>query len=208
MDWIVVISGGPGGEDYITGAARARARECEVLIGSEGQLNAVGPLKSQVVYKETDIERILQIIKDNKGREAGVIVTGDAGIYSLSRRIIDRFGKDAVREIVPGVSSIQVAFARIREPWLNVRVFSYHGRPMEGLEEVFGNDRVAILCDREHNSKVILGELAGLGLFEKFSSVHVCCNLTLNDERVIEVKEARDIGRLVSARREIIVLIK
>ncbi|NOY63858.1 MAG: precorrin-6y C5,15-methyltransferase (decarboxylating) subunit CbiE, partial [Nitrospirae bacterium] len=174
MEWIVIISGGPGGSEYITTSARNRARRCEVLVGSRNQLTAIEPLSGQKVYEETDVERIMEIIEKHKGREVGVVVTGDAGIYSLAQRIIDRFGKESVKEIIPGVSSIQVAFARIKEPWVNVRVFSYHGRPLEGLDEILTHERVAILCDREHNSKVILRELTKHGLFEKRRDIHVC----------------------------------
>jgi cobalt-precorrin-7 (C5)-methyltransferase len=207
MGWIVIISGGPGGPEYITTSAKNRAQRCEVLVGSKNQLMAIEPVSGQEIYEETDVERIMEIIEKHKDREVGVVVTGDAGIYSLAQRIIERFGKESVKEIIPGVSSLQVAFAMIKEPWLNVRVFSYHGRPIEGLDDILTYNRVAILCDREHNSKVILEELIKHGLFEKRRDIYVCQELTLPEERIIRIKSTKDIEAIVPKRREIVIIV-
>ncbi len=207
MGWIVVVSGGPGGAEYITDIARRKAKAAEVLIGSRMQLQSIGPLEGQTVHEETSIERIMELIELHRGRETAVVVTGDAGIYSLSQKIIDRFGKDAVKEIVPGVSSLQVAFARIKEPWLNVRVFSFHGRPLEGLEEILKHERVAILCDREHNSKLILEKLLACGLFDHQRDIYVCQELTLPEERVIKIHSKEDLERIEVKKREIVLIL-
>ncbi len=207
MGWIVVISGGPGGPQYITEIARKKAQEAEVLIGSKLQLQSVMPKKDQTVYEETSIERIMELIDEHRAKKTAVMVTGDAGIYSLSQKIIDRFGKDAVKEVVPGVSSIQVAFARIKEPWLNVRVFSFHGRPLEGLEKVLEHERVAILCDREHNSKVILRKLMDYGLLKGKREIYVCQELTLPEERVIKIGSPEDVKMIEVKGREIVVIL-
>jgi cobalt-precorrin-7 (C5)-methyltransferase len=207
MCWIVIIGAGPGGPEYMTEIARQRARQAEVLIGSKRQIQAVGPATGQTVFEETGIERIMELIEMNRTKETAVMVTGDAGIYSLAQRIIDRFGKDAVKEIVPGISSLQVAFARLKEPWLNVRVFSFHGRPLERLEEVLEHERVAILCDRENNSKVILGKLMDYGLFDGKREVYVCQELTLPEEKVIEIKSKEDLEGIEIRQREIVVIL-
>ncbi len=208
MGWIVVVSGGPGGPEYITEIARKKAQEVEVVIGSKAQIEAVKPGPKQKVYIETGIDRIMNLIEQHRDQDTAVIVTGDAGIYSLCQRIIDRFGKEAVKEVVPGISSLQVAFARIKEPWLNVRVFSFHGRPLERLEEVLEHERVAILCDYEHNSKTILNKLKNYRLFNKKKRIYVCQDLTLKDERIIEITSSMDIDTLQPARKEIIVIIE
>jgi precorrin-6y C5,15-methyltransferase (decarboxylating) CbiE subunit len=207
MGWIVVIGSGPGGAEYITEAARKRARTCEVLIGSSNQIHAVKPLQEQTVYEETGIERILELLERNRGRETGVMVSGDAGIYSLAQKIIDRFGKDSVIEVVPGISSLQVAFARIKESWMNVRVFSYHGRALEGLEDILRHDRVAILCDHQHNSKVILGKLMDYGLFDGSREIYVCQELTLPEERVIRIGSPEDVAKIEVNGKEIVVIL-
>ncbi|NOX21180.1 MAG: precorrin-6y C5,15-methyltransferase (decarboxylating) subunit CbiE [Nitrospirae bacterium] len=207
MGWIVVVSGGPGGPEYITEIARKKAQQAEVVIGSKAQIEAVKPEPKQKVYIETGIDGIMELINQHRNKDTAVIVTGDAGIYSLCQRIIDRFGKVAVKEVVPGISSLQVAFARIKEPWLNVRVFSFHGRPLEGLEDVLKHERVAILCDREHNSKVILRKLMDYGLFDGKREIYVCQELTLPEERIIKIGSIEDVELIEVKGREIVVIL-
>ncbi|GEM_PF-1985422 len=208
MHRIRIISAGPGGRGYITGIALQKARQCDVIIGTEQQVAAAGHEPGQTVHKENSVEGIMRLIEQHEGELVGVLVTGDAGIYSLAQRIIARFGKEAVEEVIPGVSSIQAAFARVKEPWLNVRVFSFHGRPLEGLGEILHCDRAAILCDREHDAKAVLSALARLGLFTGQLDVYVCRNLTMEDEEVIEVRGPGDIEGIGTGRREIVLLIK
>jgi|Deesub1362B_J571_1020462.scaffolds.fasta_scaffold00010_10 cobalt-precorrin-7 (C5)-methyltransferase len=207
MGWIVVISFGPGAGEYITDVAKQKVQNCDVIVGSKMQLEVIKPLSNQEVFEETDIERILQFIDKNHHKQVGVLVTGDAGLYSLAQRIIDRFGKEAVKEIVPGVSSLQVAFARLKESWLNVRVFSYHGRTIRGLEKILNHHKVAILCDREHNSKIVLQKLKEHGLFKKPRRIYVCQELTLPEEKIFEVFSEEDIEKIIPQRREIIIII-
>lgn len=207
MHRITVISAGPGGKGYITLLAREKVKECDVIIGTGTQLDSMELLPVHTLFEESSIERILELIAEHEGKRVGVLVTGDAGIYSLSSKIIDRFGEDAVDEVIPGVSSIQVAFARIKEPWLNVKVFSYHGRPMEGLDEVLRHQRVAILCDREHSSKVVLSALVKFGLFEISRKIAVCQDLTMENERVVDIRNDLDIADLIPGRREITLVI-
>jgi len=207
MHKISVISAGPGGKGYITLNAREKVKSCDVVIGTGIQLASVETVSSQIVYEESSIDKILDLIAEHEGSRIGVLVTGDAGVYSLAQKIIQRFGKDAVEEIVPGVSSIQLAFARIKEPWLNVQVFSYHGRPLERLEDILTHERVAVLCDREHNSRVILSGLERIGLFEREREIYICQDLSMESERVVEIRSPEDIEGIEPARREIILIL-
>jgi len=207
VGWIVVVSGGPGGSEYMTEVARKKAQQAEVVIGSKAQIEAVKPRPEQKVYMETRIDSIMDLIERHRDKDTAVIVTGDAGIYSLCQQIIARFGKEAVKEVVPGISSLQVAFVRIKEPWLNVRVFSFHGRPIEGLEEVLQNERVAILCDRENNSTVILRKLTDYGLFDGKREIYVCQDLTLKEEKVIKIDSPKDVELIEVTGREIVVIL-
>jgi precorrin-6y C5,15-methyltransferase (decarboxylating) CbiE subunit len=208
MHRVLIISTGPGGRDYITKKAIDKAKECDVIIGAGFQLNSIEISREQIVIEESNIEEILELIKSHEGQKIGLLVIGDAGIYSLSQKVGDLFGKDAVEEIVPGVSSIQTAFARLKETWLNVQVFSFRNEPLEGLKEIFRYERVAILCDRENTSKVILSGLANLGLFEGFRRIYVCQDLTLENEHVVEIRDSEDIERISVGRREIILLME
>jgi cobalt-precorrin-7 (C5)-methyltransferase len=206
MHKITVISAGPGGVEHMTYAAVKRARACDVLIGTRGQLAALDIAPSERAVEENRIEEILDLIERYEGRDVGVLVTGDAGIFSLSQKICDRFGKASVLEVIPGVSSVQAAFAKIKESWLDVRVFSFHGRRIEGAEEVLQCPRAVVLCDKQNTSRVILEALVPLGLFNLKRDVYVCQNLARDGEKIIEIRNPEAIGTIMPAGKELIIV--
>lgn len=208
MHKILVISAGPGGKEYMTDLARTKVKECEVIIGSAEQLEAVEVLDDQIVHEEWGVENIMNIVQKHEGKKVGVLVVGDAGVYSLAQRFAERFGRDAIEEVIPGVSSIQVAFARIKEPWLNMQVFSYRKKTTDDIDEVLAYERSVILCDREHNSKMILSALRDAGLFKQKRRVYVFQDLTFDTESVIKIEKPADIEGIDVKRREIVLTIK
>lgn len=207
MHRIRLISVGPGHASYVTDLARETSARCGVLIGSREQLEAVGTRNGQILHEAWGVDRIFELLEKERGKTVGLLITGDAGIFSLAGRIRDRYGDDAIRDVVPGVSSLQVAFARIREPWLNVRAFTYRERPFEQIGEVLRCRRAAVFCDRRHTASVILQRLAEMGLFDEPRRIYVCQNLTLSDERVTRIGDASDLSDLPSLRFEIVLLL-
>jgi precorrin-6y C5,15-methyltransferase (decarboxylating) CbiE subunit len=212
MRKIYIISVGPGSRDYVTQAALNTASACDVVIGMDYQVEIVDVRRDTEIFIQSDINSILDLIDSNAGKKIGVLVTGDAGIFSLSRKIMERFGRESVVEVIPGISSIQTAFARIKETWYNSRIYSFHGRPLHGLDEILSQGRVAILCGSDHNSKNVLTELSTAGLFLKGGRaapilIYVCQNLTFSDEKIIRILDERDILNIPRSRREIIIII-
>jgi precorrin-6y C5,15-methyltransferase (decarboxylating) CbiE subunit len=89
-----------------------------------------------------------------------LLASGDPLFFGIGRRMMEEFGKETV-EILPDLSSVQEAFARIQEPWDDAFFISLHGGPdiakrrklpyeagdIPYLLERFG--KMAILTDRE-----------------------------------------------------------
>jgi len=57
-----------------------------------------------------------------------LLASGDPMFSALGRRSLEDFGKD-ICEILPDMSSMQLAFARIKEPWDDALLMSLHGGP-------------------------------------------------------------------------------
>ena len=57
-----------------------------------------------------------------------LLASGDPTFFGIGRRAVREFGKDAV-EIIPDLSSIQIAFSRIKESWDDAFLMSLHGGP-------------------------------------------------------------------------------
>ena len=54
-----------------------------------------------------------------------VLVSGDPGFFSLAKLVLRRFGRENCR-IVPGISSVHVAFSRICLDWADAKIISAH----------------------------------------------------------------------------------
>ena len=77
----------------------------------------------------------------------GVLASGDPLFFGIARTLIDRFGPDLV-EILPAISSLQLACARFKIPWDDIRVVSLHGRELDHLPgRLLMAPKVAVFTD-------------------------------------------------------------
>ncbi len=116
---------------------------------------------------------------------AVVLATGDPLFFGVAGFMIKRFGKRAV-EVVPNVSTVAEAFARIKEPWAGARVLSAHGRSgslASICREAADADRLAVFTDTLNTPSKIASALLAAGV-DGFK-VFVCEALGTRQERVI-----------------------
>ena len=74
--------------------------------------------------------------RDHCGRDKHVVVlvSGDPLFYGVARYLCDKLGKDRF-EVVPHVSSMQLAFARVKESWEEAYLTNLANRPLESVLE-------------------------------------------------------------------------
>lgn len=204
MRAIKIISCGPGGEDFITMHAIKQIALCDVFIGSERLLSSFAPRDKKRIAFSGKTDNLKDTLEANKGKTIAILVTGDSGIYSLSKKILQLI-EDQKVEIVPGISSLQVAFARIKESWENVDTFTFHGRTFQKREEILHSDKAVIFCDRNNSAKRLLEKLFHNGIDRK---CYIFQNLTLKTEKIIEVKSHADIADVEEVSTELLVLLK
>jgi precorrin-6Y C5,15-methyltransferase (decarboxylating) len=117
-----------------------------------------------------------------------VLASGDPGLHGIAATLLRCLPAGEV-EIVPHVSSLQLAFARAGIPWSDAAFTSAHARP---LAEVAGWARRAaklgILTDREHTPARIAQTLLDAGV-EDCRAI-VAENLGLPDERLTDTRLA------------------
>lgn len=125
-----------------------------------------------------------------------LLASGDPLFFGIGRRIVQEFGQEAV-EIMPDLSSIQVAFARIREPWDKAFLMSLHGGPdpakrrrlpyeLEDLPALLDrHSKIAILTDKENSPARIASFLNSSPLTpHSLLTLHVCERLGYPDEKI------------------------
>lgn len=183
---IMILGCGPGAPEYMADAVRQAAARADVLIGSR-RLLAMFP--EHPGRQEADVCKVDNVMADigstrMAGRSVAVLVSGDPGLYSLARNITARFGRENC-EVVPGISSLQVAFARLGLDWADARWISAHGRTPEiPLDELARWDKMAVLAG---SRDAIAWAARAAETLQASHAVFLCENLTLPEERVREM---------------------
>ncbi len=124
---MITLAGcGPGSPELITPAVRHAVAAARLLAGSQRLLDCFPEAFAEKVLYSGDTPALLESLARGP-RPACVLVSGDPGLCSLARPVIERFGRKVCRSI-PGVSSVQAACAAAQLDWLGVAVLSCHGR--------------------------------------------------------------------------------
>ena len=129
MSKVYAVGVGPGSPKYVTGIVKEIVQNCDIVIGYKYTLKTIEDLiVGKEVYEITmnDQEDSYQKILPELGDRTLVIpFTGDVN-FSESEvvdRLIEIFGDV---EIIPGISSIQVAASRAKVPLDKSKVITMH----------------------------------------------------------------------------------
>ena len=129
MGKVFAVGVGPGSPKYVTGIVKEIVQNCDIVIGYKYTLKTIESLiEGKEIYEITmnNQEKSYQKILPELGDRTLVIpFTGDVN-FSESEvvdRLIEIFGEV---EIVPGISSIQVAASRAKIPLDKSKVITMH----------------------------------------------------------------------------------
>ena len=129
MGKVFAVGVGPGSQNYITEIVRKIIVSADVIVGYQYTLNIIADLihgKKVHVITMMDQEKTYQQIKKELGSEILVIpFTGDVN-FSESEvvdRLVEIFGDV---EIIPGISSMQVAASKAKIPLDKSKVITMH----------------------------------------------------------------------------------
>ncbi len=181
MGRILVIGTGPGNEKYLTPVARVALEKAQAVAGGSRALMLVSREKRKFQIKN-NLHELESFVRENMDKTVAVLTSGDPGIFSILKFLLEKFDRDEI-EVIPGISSLQLCFAKFRETWEDVRLISLHGRNYENISSVVRNNRkVAIFTDSRNSpqkvAEKLLKELGNL-------KAGVCCNLTSEDEIIL-----------------------
>ena len=131
-----------------------------------------------------------------------LLASGDPLFFGIGRRAVKEFGKEAV-EILPDLSSLQMAFSRIKEPWDDAFLISLHGGPdpekrrrlLYGISDIpmllQKHKKIAILTDKQNNPSEIAKAINSSPITRHSSLnssliLYVCEKLGYADEKITE----------------------
>ncbi len=147
MPKVVVVGVGPGGAEYLPPVALEAIRGAEVLVGGEKVLARFAGLGKEQLPLSGDLDGVLaRVASLSQERRVAVLLSGDPGFFSLLPRLREHLGPENL-EVVPGISSLQLACARLAMNWEDLRFVSVHGRGLGSLSAACCHPRVAVLTD-------------------------------------------------------------
>ena len=111
-----------------------------------------------------------------------VLASGDPLFYGTARFLCERLGKETF-EVIPHVSSMQLAFARVKENWDEAYLTNVVNQPLDRIvEKIRTAEKVGLFTSQEVPPSRIAELLLSKGIY--YFTAYVCENLGAPDERV------------------------
>ena len=190
---LVIVGIGDDGLAGLTESARRVIQESDLILGAVSTLRLLDGVEGRKVTLEAEMPSALRQVRDALTAQRPVLVSGgDPLFYGVARYLCDRLGKDHF-EVIPHVSSMQLAFARVKESWDDAYLTSLAGRPFEAIvDRVRTAEKVGLFSSDDHPPGRIFRDLLDRGI--DYFKAYVCENLGSPDERVTQGEMAELAG--------------
>ena len=187
---IYIIGIGPGASEYLTKKAIDTVKMSDYTVGSTRAIELFDDVQNKLAFNVKELldtlEKGVQLAVD--GNVVSILSTGDpgfSGVLNTVLRISDEkdFPKENI-EVIPGISSLQLAAARCHIQWDNANVMTFHGREnIDDILPVINNGKKTIALP-SRKVKDMAQFLLDNGV-EKDRKVTVCERLSYPDERIV-----------------------
>jgi precorrin-6Y C5,15-methyltransferase (decarboxylating) len=202
---VQIIGIGDDGLEGLTTGARQLADKAEVLIGARQTLAAAAGSKAEKVEIGGDLDAIVRKIESAGGKRVVVLTTGDPLFYGTARYLCDRLGKDRF-EVTPHVSSMQLAFARVKESWDDAYLANLATQPLElVVEKTRTAAKVGVFTTEAAPPNAVAQALLDRKI--DYFAVYVCENLGSPDECVTH-GELAEIAKQQFAPLNVLILVR
>lgn len=194
MEFKIIVAGiGPGAREYVVPKALKAIENAKVLVGGSRALADFAREGQKTFAIKADIKAVMNFIGEElKQNDVVVMVSGDPGYYSLLSSLRKNFPIEQIK-VIPGLSSMQVAFAKIALPWQEASLLSFHGRVPKDEDLVYVKGRIiGMLTDNKFNSGRIAEYLIERG-WDKNARAYICSRLSYPDEKIacLSLEEAQ-----------------
>lgn len=201
---IQIIGIGDDGLEGLTAAARQFVEGAELLIGTRQSLDAAAS-QARKVEIGNDLDAVVRQIEAAGGQRVVVLTSGDPLFYGTARYLCDRLGKERF-EVTPHVSSMQLAFARVKESWDDAYLTNLASQPLELVVEKTRTAAKVGLFTTEQSPP----DAVAKALLERkidYFTAYVCENLGSPDERVTQ-DELAEIARQQFSPLNVMILVR
>ena len=140
----------------LSSLAQQRLSAADMVVGGQRHLAAVSiPAGAATVLMGDFTAAMREIAAAHRaGQNVVALTSGDPGFFGLVRRLSTL--ADVTYEVLPAVSSVAMAFARLGLPWDDAVVVSAHGRPAgPAVAALLRFPKVAVLTDSRSTPTVL-----------------------------------------------------
>ena len=190
MTPIHVVGIGLSGQSGLSATTQVIIDQATVLVGSQRHLDFFAEHPAERVLL-TDFAQGLAAIQHHLERDSEswivVVTSGDPLFFGFGRLLLQYFAADQLC-FYPHLSSVQLAFNRLKVPWQDAQIISVHGRSLTPLISAWqkGVDKIAILTDPSNTPAAIAKLFLSLELPIHYK-FWVCENLEGAEERIQEI---------------------
>jgi precorrin-6Y C5,15-methyltransferase (decarboxylating) len=152
----------------------------DILVGGKRLLDLFKESRARKKVIGRDIDGAVNFVRQEMKKQMVVVLaSGDPMFFGIGKRMVDAIGANNTL-IYPNISSVSAVFARIKEPWDDVRVISLHGRKnmrrlLKALEE---ENKIAVFTDPKNNPAWLAVRL----LENQFLNYKICVLETLGSD--------------------------
>lgn len=184
---ITIIGIGDDGLEGLTRQALDHIATAGTIFGAANLLRKVeqSPTHAPGQRLETaiaDLDQMAAAINNAQQLPVVLLASGDPLFYGTSRYLCDKLGKDRF-EVLPHVSSMQLAFARVKESWDEAYLTNLATQTvLRVVERIRSAEKVGMFTTDEVPPAEIAKALLAQGI--DYFTAYVCENLGSRDERV------------------------
>jgi precorrin-6Y C5,15-methyltransferase (decarboxylating) len=179
---IHVIGIGDDGLEAVPNSVRQIIDAAEVLLGTERTLSLLPKSKAQRHPMSGDLNQLVATLQNAGDKRVVLLAYGDPMFYGLARYVCDKLGKDRF-VVVPHVSSMQLAFARVMESWEEAYLTDLAKHPLDAvLEKIRTAQKVGLFTTDQTGPAAVARALLDRRI--DYFTGYVCENLGARDERV------------------------
>lgn len=185
MRKVTIIGAGPGNPDLLSRSALDAIGIADVVIGAHRVLVGIDVPPDVVRCELVKTADIVAALTDAASwQRAVVVMTGDVGLFSGARRLVEALSGDAQMDVrvIPGISSASYLAARLARPWQDWRFVSAHGVVCDIVAEAERAGELFLATSGGEDPSRLSGELVQAGFGD--ARVTVAERLSYPDERI------------------------
>ena len=202
---IHIIGVGDDGADGLSARAVSLIADASLLIGPNHLTSGYDKPGQQIIEAGNSLDALAERLTSHSEERIVILTPGDPLFYGTARFLCERLGKDRF-EVIPHVSSMQLAFARVKESWEEAYLTNLANQSIDHvINKIRSAERVGVFTTPEFPPNHLAQSLIQAGI--DYFTGYVCENLGAPDERVT-AGDLSDIAKASFGELNVFVLVR